>query len=144
MYRISANSFRGNYSLLDLTLCTVTFDHSNHRCGNYSRAETIKYLEVITAETIQGRKLFKGGNYSRKYGNQFNDFSNQPLKLISSNFGGKFSIIKISTIKFPFKIFFTQFQKPNSFKTTSASSLIEIFLLVSNTFPSLEEQNCLL
>ena len=27
-YRISANSFRGNYSFLNLTLCTVTFDHS--------------------------------------------------------------------------------------------------------------------
>ena len=44
-YRISANSFHGNHSFLNLTLCTVTFDHS--------------------AETIQGRKLFKGGNYSR-------------------------------------------------------------------------------
>ena len=56
-YRISANSFRGNYSFLNLTLCTVTFDHSTYRCGNYSREET-----------IQGRKLFKGGNYSWKYG----------------------------------------------------------------------------
>jgi hypothetical protein len=36
--------------------------------GNYSREETIKYLEVLTAETIQRRKLFKGGNNSRKYG----------------------------------------------------------------------------
>ena len=47
-YRISANSFRGNYSLLNLALCTVTLHKS--------------------AETIQGRKLFKGGNYLRKYG----------------------------------------------------------------------------
>ena len=46
-YRISANSFRGNYSVLNLTLCTVTFAHSTYRCGNYSREET-----------IQGRKLF--------------------------------------------------------------------------------------
>ena len=46
-YRISANSFRGNYSFFNLTLCTVTFDHSTYRCGNYSREET-----------IQGRKLF--------------------------------------------------------------------------------------
>ncbi len=46
-YRISANSFRGNYSFLNLTLCTVTFGHSTYRCGNYSREET-----------IQGRKLF--------------------------------------------------------------------------------------
>ena len=51
MYRISANSFRGNYSFLNLSLCTVTL------------------ITVHTgAETIQGRKLFKGGNYSRKYG----------------------------------------------------------------------------
>ena len=28
IYRISANSFRGNYSFLSLALCTVTFDHS--------------------------------------------------------------------------------------------------------------------
>ena len=46
-YRISANSFRGNYSFLNLTLCTVTFGDSTYRCGNYSRKET-----------IQGRKLF--------------------------------------------------------------------------------------
>ena len=38
IYRIS----RGNYSFLDLTLCTVTFDLSTYRCGNYSRAETIR------------------------------------------------------------------------------------------------------
>ena len=46
-YRISANSFRGNYSFLNLTLCSVTFGHSTYRCGNYSRKES-----------IQGRKLF--------------------------------------------------------------------------------------
>ena len=46
-YRISANSFRGNYFFLSLTLCTVTFGYSTYRCGNYSREET-----------IQGRKLF--------------------------------------------------------------------------------------
>ena len=45
--RISANSFRGNYSFLKKTLCTVTFGLSTYRCGNYSREET-----------IQGRKLF--------------------------------------------------------------------------------------
>ena len=50
-YRISANSFRGNYSFLNLTLCTVT-----------------KVTVHTGAETIQGRKLFKGGNYWRKYG----------------------------------------------------------------------------
>lgn len=47
IYRISANGFRGNYSFLILTLCTVTFGDSTYRCGNYSREET-----------IQGRKLF--------------------------------------------------------------------------------------
>ena len=56
-YRISSYSFHGNYSFLNLTLCTVTFGHSTYRWGNYSREET-----------IQGRKLFKGGNYSWKYG----------------------------------------------------------------------------
>ena len=44
IYRIS----RGNYSFLDLTLCTVTFDHSTYRCGNYSRAETIRGNTVIS------------------------------------------------------------------------------------------------
>ena len=43
--------------------------------GNYSREETIKKLEVLTAESIQGRKVFKGGNYSRKYGKQTFMFS---------------------------------------------------------------------
>ena len=46
IYRISANSFRGNYSFLNSTLCTVTFHHSTYKCGNYSREES-----------IQGRKL---------------------------------------------------------------------------------------
>ena len=50
-YRISANSFRGNYSFLNLALFTVTFDiyfiNLNSCRGNYSREET-----------IQGRKLF--------------------------------------------------------------------------------------
>ena len=47
-YRISSYSFRGNYSFLNLTLCTVTFGNSTYRCGNYSREET-----------IQGRKLYE-------------------------------------------------------------------------------------
>ena len=50
-YRISANSFRGNYSFLNLALFTVTFVlyyiNLNSCPGNYSREET-----------IQGRKLF--------------------------------------------------------------------------------------
>ena len=40
-YRISANSFHGNYPFWNLPLCTVTFRHSTYRCGNYSREETI-------------------------------------------------------------------------------------------------------
>ena len=41
-YRISANSFRGNYSFLSLALLTVTFAHRKlFKGGNYSRAETI-------------------------------------------------------------------------------------------------------
>ena len=51
-YRISAYSFRGNYSFLNLTLCTVTFGNSTYRCGNYSREET-----------IQGRKLYEEIRY---------------------------------------------------------------------------------
>ena len=34
----------------------------------YSREETINYYKVFIAETIQRRKVFKGGNYMRKYG----------------------------------------------------------------------------
>ena len=34
-YRISANSFRGNYSFFNLTLCTVTFGDIRCRWGNY-------------------------------------------------------------------------------------------------------------
>ena len=41
-YRISVNSFRGNYSFLNLTLCTLTKGHSTYRCKNYSREETIR------------------------------------------------------------------------------------------------------
>jgi hypothetical protein len=36
--------------------------------GSYSKEETINYLKLLTAESIQRRKVFKGGNYSRKYG----------------------------------------------------------------------------
>ena len=36
--------------------------------GNYSKQETINYQKVFTAETIQRRKVFKGGNYIRKHG----------------------------------------------------------------------------
>ena len=54
-YRISSYSFRGNYSFLSLEIQRSQYIRPKvtvHKC----------------AETIQGRKLFKGGNYSRKYG----------------------------------------------------------------------------
>ena len=54
-YRISSYSFRGNYSFLDLEIQRSQYIRPKvtvHKCG----------------ETIQGRKLFKGGNYMRKYG----------------------------------------------------------------------------
>ena len=35
------------------------------------REETINYQEVLTAETIQGRNLFKDGDYSRKHGSLY-------------------------------------------------------------------------
>ena len=47
-YRISANSFRGNYSFLEVWVRQV------FKGGNYSREETIVFL------------LFRGGNYMRK------------------------------------------------------------------------------
>ena len=55
LYPILSYSFRGNYSFLNLEIQRSQYIRSNvtvHKC----------------AETIQGRKLFKGGNYMRKYG----------------------------------------------------------------------------
>ena len=54
-YRISSYSFRGNYSFLDLEI----------QRSQYIRPKLTVYKG---AETIQARKLFKGGNYMRKYG----------------------------------------------------------------------------
>ena len=54
-YRISSYSFRGNYSFLNLEI----------QRSNYIRPKVTVHK---AAETIQGRKLFKGGNYMRKYG----------------------------------------------------------------------------
>ena len=52
---ISSYSFRGNYSFLNLEI---------------QRSQNIRPKVTVHkgAETIQGRKLFKGGNYMRKYG----------------------------------------------------------------------------
>ena len=57
MYRISSYSFRGNYSL------------------EIQRSQYIRPKVTVHkfAETIQGRKLFKGGNYMRKYGIYFDN-----------------------------------------------------------------------
>jgi hypothetical protein len=50
-YRISANSFRGNYCFLNLALFTVNFDlyfiNLNSCRGNYSREETIQGWKVF-------------------------------------------------------------------------------------------------
>ena len=54
-YHISSYSFLGNYSFLDLQIQRSQYIRPKvtvHKC----------------AETILGRKLFKGGNYLRKYG----------------------------------------------------------------------------
>ena len=56
-YRISSCSFRGNYSFLNFEI---------------QRSQSIRPKVTVhkCAETIQGRKLFKDGNYMRKYGIQ--------------------------------------------------------------------------
>ena len=51
-YRISSYSFRGNYSFLNLVI----------QRSQYIRPKVTVHKGT---ETIQGRKLFKGGNYSR-------------------------------------------------------------------------------
>ena len=61
-YRISANSFRGNYSFLNLTLCSVTFGHFTYRCGNYSRAETIRRNTVFGSNWIKSDIRCKNKN----------------------------------------------------------------------------------
>ena len=53
-YRISMNSFHGNYSFF------------------FFQFRLNMYL-MWPAENIQGRKLFKAGIYSKKYGMQIND-----------------------------------------------------------------------
>ena len=42
-------------------------------CGNYSRAETNQERKLLIIRRFCPRKLFKGGNYSQKYG--MSDFS---------------------------------------------------------------------
>ena len=57
IYRISSYSFRGNYYFLNLEI----------RSSQYIRPKVTVHKG---AETIQGRKLFKGGNYMRKDGSE--------------------------------------------------------------------------
>ena len=54
-FNLKKNGFRGNYSFLNLEI---------------QRSQYIKPKVTVhkCVETIQGRKLFKGGNYLRKYG----------------------------------------------------------------------------
>ena len=54
-YHISSSSFHGNYSSLNLEI----------QRSHYIRPKVTVHKD---AETIQGRKLFRGGNYMRKYG----------------------------------------------------------------------------
>ena len=55
VYRISSYSFRRNYSFLNLEI----------QKSQYIRPKVTVHKGE---ETIQGRKLFKGRNYMRKYG----------------------------------------------------------------------------
>ena len=57
-YRISANSFRGNYFFLEVEVRQL------FKGENYSREETINFLHFrggnySREETIQGRKLYE-------------------------------------------------------------------------------------
>ena len=63
-YCISSYSFRGNYSFLNLEI----------QRSQYIRPKVTVHKG---AETIQGRKLFKGGNYMRKYGISFLELSSK-------------------------------------------------------------------
>ena len=77
-YRISANSFRGNYSFLNFALFTVTFDlyfiNLNSCRGNYSREEI-----------IQGRKLFAEIRYAHHITTRPTVFSNLPTALYTND-----------------------------------------------------------
>jgi hypothetical protein len=53
-FKIRVSKFRGNYSFLNLEI----------QRSQYIRPKVTVHKGV---ETIQGRKLFKGGNYMRKY-----------------------------------------------------------------------------
>ena len=43
----------------------INLNRTYAKCGNITKADFINLEWEKPAETIQGRKLFKGGNYSR-------------------------------------------------------------------------------
>ena len=57
-------------------------------CDHYSRAETNQGRKLLIIRKFLPRKLFRGGNYSRKYGICFTtfDFALNNRQLNSSNF----------------------------------------------------------
>ena len=63
-YRISSNSFRETYSFLNFEIVA-----NSNSCRNISILYLLNWIFI--AETIQGRKLFKSGNYKRKHGKLF-------------------------------------------------------------------------
>ena len=71
-YRISSYSFRGNYSFLNLEI----------QRSQYIRPKVTVHKG---AETIQGRKLFKGGNYMGKYGKSVDWYVFRTLALCEFN-----------------------------------------------------------
>ena len=64
IYCISVNSFRVNYSFLKVKNVEIFYFHIVSALWQF-----YYFLNwIVAAETIEGGKLFKGGNYSRKYG----------------------------------------------------------------------------
>ena len=56
------------------------------QCDNYSRETTIQGRKLLIIRTFCVRQLFKGGNYSRKYGSfkSWGPFSSQEFKQVVS------------------------------------------------------------
>ena len=85
-YRISSYSFRGNYSFKNLEIQRshyITPNVTVHKC----------------AETIQGRKLFKGGNYEEI---RYTDFS--PYYLLDTQRGCMYLFLNPSASCWPEKL----------------------------------------
>ena len=58
IYHISANSFRGNYSFLNLTLCTVTFGNSTYRQSYVIKSApwTILWFRILGIFSVENIK----------------------------------------------------------------------------------------